>query len=227
MFTALFVFHQNANAQTIKEEVPKAEIPKIEEPSKWAASFAMGPTYLSYAQTGIIDYNQWLLTLRASGTYRINNKWELSASSFVNLVSTYSNHEDSIKFFGWNARAGYVIQKSGSPWKFCINGGWYYLTSFGNSIGIQNLNGPQIYPTVNFQISPSKIVYGHLKFSPLANRLSILNLSNHEVAFGGGYQFEWIGRRFSVGVDLAILTMIFPQAKTASSSVTGLLGLLF
>ena len=214
-------------AQTKTEEAPSIEAPKNVGPSKWAASFTMGPTYLSYSQTGTIDYNEWLWTLRASSTYRINNKWELSASTFVNVVSTYSNHDDSIKFFGWNMRAGYILQEEGSPWKFGINGGWYYLTSFGNNIGTQNLNGPQIYPTVNFKKNDEKIIFGHLKFSPLANRLSVLNLSNHEAALGGGCAFVWMQHWFSVGVDLAVLTMKFPEAKTTSSSVTGLFGLLF
>ncbi len=205
----------------------KDEIASEDGNKKLSGAFSMGATYLDYKQTNQTAYSEWLWTIRASGTYKINKSWELSANTFINALSLYSNQDDSIKFFGANVRAGYVIHKPLSPWRFTINGGWYYVTTFGSPIGFTDLNGPQIYPNFSYKINTDESAFGYLKYSPIADKFSLLSLSNREIALGGGYNFKAFGKHLTAGLDLAFISVTFPNIKTESTSLTASVGMRF
>lgn len=231
-----FLIHEvGPKGDVIRSEI-KVRVPRFlaiqeniqeQNQKRLSTNVAIGPTFLNYAQTGALDYNEWLLTVRAGANYRFTNNWELSGNAFINALSIYSNHKDSVRFFGTNLRAGYVLQKPFSPWKITLNGGWYYLTSFGGVVGVHHLNGPQIYPSVNYQINKEQSAFGYFKYSPVANKIAFLSLSNREIAVGVGYGFWWLKKNFTVSVDVATLSLAYQGLKASSSSVTGLLGLRF
>ena len=142
-----------------------------------------------------------------SALYKYNSKWEASANSYFNFLTLTSSQPDSIRMLGVNGRVGYVIHKPLSPWRFILNGGWYYVTTFAESVGFENLSGPQAFPMVRYSISETQSAFGYFKYSPIANSLSLLDLNNREIALGGGYSFPWKNRSWTAAIDAAFLSV--------------------
>lgn len=191
-------------------------------------SVGIGPTTVSYQETGIADYSSIVLTGKANYTRMLfSPKWSVGVSGYVTLIPITENYEASARFLGLNFRLGYNFLSIPPPWKLSLLVGSYYATMFvkGNTFGFENVNGPQIYPLVQRMLNKGKSVRGYFKLSPLSTNSAGLSFASRELAFGVEYVFfNKRGKTRSVGFDYSDFLVSLPDqtlaAKTISLSVS-------
>jgi hypothetical protein len=144
-----------------------------------------------------------------------NQRWSMEASSYYTLVPFLINPTGtSMQIFGVSLTAAYHFLFSTLPrWKFTLAGGGYYITSFTSSFtyGFGNIQGPQLYPEIEYQVSQRGAISAYFKYSPILNYSSFLPWRNANIGFGCGYTFlNSIQRpRMSVELDVSLLSFQF------------------
>jgi len=181
-----------------------------EPPKRQFITGSLGPTTISYKETGVPDFSMYALTAKFSYTHLIfPPKWDFAANTFFTVLPLSSNLSNvSVRFLGINFRFGYVLQNIPRPWSVSLLGGYYYVTTFVSppALGFVNLAGPQFFPVVRRKFRNGDAAYGYLKFSPLTNGVSfsLLSVSNRELALGGGWSTPLAnGHPFSLALDIS------------------------
>ena len=150
----------------------------------------LGVSSISVKETGVADYSTLALTAKLSGNYLLVPKvLDLGVSTYFTAFQLTKSADISARYFGFNARLGYILPFVKAPWAISLYGGWYYTTTFvaGNAFGYKGLSGPQIYPSIKRILPNSDVVALYFKFSPISNGLSFLSASNREIAGGLAY----------------------------------------
>lgn len=166
-------------------------------PAKHSFNLAagLGYTSLSHVEAGTANYNARMLTGKLSFNKVIfPPKFDLGIALWGTLKTISDTRSDAdVSMYGFNARLGYIFQGIRYPWRLAIYGGWYYLTmsvrgaSSTNTFGFQNVSGPQLFPTVRYSLGNGQSLSAYGKISPISDRLTVLSLTNREVAFGLSY----------------------------------------
>lgn len=187
-------------------------------PKRQFVTASLGPTVISYKETRVPDFSMYALTAKFSYTALIlPPKWDFAANTFFTLLPLSSNIPDvTVRFLGINFRFGYVLQSIPQPWSVSLLAGYYYVTTFVSppSLGFVNLAGPQFFPVVRRKFRNGDAAYAYLKFSPLTNGVSLelLNLSNRELAIGGGWSTPLAnGHPFSLALDVSTFSFDVPK----------------
>lgn len=201
----------------------KADLLNPDKPYK-SMQLGLGTSFIKFAQSSVPDIGQTAVTVKGSLVHQFRNRnWDLGISSFYTAlpVSTVPASY-SLRFFGFNLRAGYHLPAFKDPWRVSVLAGAYYTTMFTNGqFGFQNLTGPQLFPTVRRSLGEKDSVYSYLKYSPLMNGFSLLQLNNREIAFGAGWNHVIEGGKvLSISADVAQLRFNFNNSEIRSESVS-------
>ena len=199
-------------------------------PKRLFVSPGLGLTSLSHQESGVAAYSSINLTAKLAVNYLLfPPKWDLGFSSYVTAFQFSKNQNISAYYIGVNARIGYIVQQIQEPWKFSLYGGWYYLTMIvsGNSFGFKNLQGPQLYPSLRRTFKKGSAVAAYLKFSPITDNFSLLQLNNRELALGAAYIYPLPkGHTISVSADyssteLSLVSHTIPIAIETNTFTIG------
>jgi hypothetical protein len=183
--------------------------PKIK---RWFFSPALAYTSITTTQTGISDYSTTALTAKLSVNYRLKpNVWDLGGSIFGTVWQLRKNKNIKANYLGANLRVGYLFPTWDDRLFVALYGGWYFSSMLveGKQFGFQNVNGPQIYPSVRYSLDENQVVSGYFKYSPISNQLQLLSLSSREIAVGLTYSYLLENQRsVSAGLDVSDLVLI-------------------
>jgi hypothetical protein len=187
-------------------------------------SLGAGTSLISYQQASIVDFSETAITLKVAYTRPLfSPKFELNLSAYFTAAAIGQSQDATARFLGLNGRVGYVIPSIPEPWRVLILGGWYYTTMFvtDNLFGFRNLMGPQLYPTVQRTLTARDSVGAYFKFSPVADGISPLSLSNRELAAGIAYSRKLANeKRVSVSLDAARLDLDVQSVVIRSQSLS-------
>ncbi len=175
-------------------------------------------------QTGREDYSTLALTGKVSFNYRIvPRKWDLGANAFGTLLQFTKNTDKSARYFGANARLGYFFPPISSDLFISLYAGYYFSSTFvtDNYFGFKNVGGPQIYPAVRKVLANGNVLAWYFKFSPIASSLSLMTLSNNEIASGLSYSVILSGdHSLGIGIDYSSLTLSSDLATCKTKSLS-------
>lgn len=233
------------------DEVSSEPVREVEVPGE-PAQTARSPSLIRYAGALGLGYNtynghlvsldQFSLVTKFSATYRNANikRMSLTLNAFITAlpfnsttITVRSSPVDvTFRHLGVNLRLGYDTPWLSAPWKLIVNFGWYYATSIVTNgyFGYVNAGGPQLFPSVSYELNNGGVVSGYLKFSPILNGLSFVdNGLNFEGAVGFIYLFpgKLFNKRYTANLDIAHFTMNVDSARAISNSYTLGMGLIF
>ena len=183
----------------------------------------LGVTLIQYTQTDFAPYSATVLTAKVSANYLLlPPKWDLGATAFATAFTLSHTGDVSVRFIGLNLRLGYLFPAVKDPWRFAVYGGWYYSTMLASdqTFGYLNISGPQLFPTLRRTFANGHAMTGYLKFSPVSNALSLMSLSNNEIAVGLGYLIPTKKHTYSVNLDYARLSFTAGATALTSSNLT-------
>jgi hypothetical protein len=178
-------------AKTVPEE------PKLMSSSALVPS--LGFSYISYQEAGM-SLTEEAITVKLSFKHPLDpsGKWSLGISGYYTAVPVATTGSpDSIRFFGLNGRMGYSPPLASQNWRFIIQGGVYYTTTFvtGDVYGFKNMFGPQIYPEIDRVLSNGGAISAYFKYAPIIDQTQ-LTFSNSELAGGLSYspqqEYGWV-----------------------------------
>jgi hypothetical protein len=173
----------------------------------------LGITHLSFSQdsqSSSQSYQSFLTTVKVSANYLLfPPKWDLGATGFLNVVSLSKSSASDVRVLGMNLRMGYIFPEVKAPWRLSLYGGWYYSTMLATdqSFGYRNISGPQLYPSIRRVLDNGHAVSGYFKFSPISSALSLMKLSNNELAVGFAYSIPTSTRTYGITLDFARVTL--------------------
>lgn len=191
-------------------------------PFRWRFSGGFGYTLISYRQQDVDTFQQNVVTVKGSATYRaIPEVLDLNASAFFNLLAltSTSSEGNKIQYLGVNLRAGYHVIEAPSNLRFNIFGGFYYNTSYGQ-VGFADMYGPQIAPEFTYVLSNGHAIFFYGKYAYSLSGNSGFSLKdNREVAFGAHYSFPvFTQNRVSVGIDISQLSLSLSDAWATTNT---------
>ena len=188
----------------------------------------LGITRIEYLQTGFASYSATNLTAKVSLTTDIvPNRWVLVASAYGTVLTLSRPPEAALRFFGLNGRIGWRPSWPASPWRLTLSGGFYYTTTFvsaqdaSSALGFINLTGLSVSPLLERRFESGDRIGFSIKYAPVTDRLSVLALSNRELAFGLSWTFARPGARvWNLGFDWADLQIQLGDSAISSKSTS-------
>jgi len=169
----------------------------------------LGVASSNYTQTRTAGMSQRNFTFKASyqRPSSARSAWGWGTSMFVTVLPISSDRPDvTARFFGISTRLGYTFSFIPEPWQLGISAGAYYTTMItsGSNFGYRNVFGPMVYPSLRRALSNADSLSGYIKLSPITNGLTLLALSNRELAGGLSWTHRMAsGNSFSVSTDVA------------------------
>ncbi len=196
--------------------------------SKFSATISGGTSLITYTQTGFPRYDQATTHIKGQMSLRLGqSQWIVGLNAFSTIlpysVSTTNPvlQQETLQFFGTNARIGYIIPSRSETWSVTLMTGIYYTTTFGTQvIGYQHYRGFQLYPTLKQTFADKSSVLIYFKFSPVTDGIPLYVPNNFEVAAGAHYQFspQYDGSNWSLGLDFTSLTLTTPSGNVNTFS---------
>jgi hypothetical protein len=195
---------------------------KVLKIKRWFIAPALAYSSITTKQTGLTDYSTTALTAKLSVNYRLKpNVWDLGGSVFGTVWQLSKNKDIKVNYLGANLRAGYLFPAWNDRWFLSLYGGWYFssMSVQDQLFGFQNVNGPQIYPSVRYSLAENRVISGYFKFSPISNQLQLLSLTSREIATGLTYTHLLENfRSVSVGFDLSDLILVNGETTVATKT---------
>ncbi len=207
------------------------------KPLAWRERLVLVPglsfSSIQQSEEGVADYSSVALTAKGSVNYALDPPlWDAGFSFYLTALQLTRSRDVDVRYFGLNLRLGYIVPEAEEPWKVTIYGGWYYATMFVNpgldsngkpfrTFGFTNVSGPQIYPTIKYTLSTTDALSSYFKFSPVGSSLSLLSLSNREIAFG--FAFTRVledGHTGSIVLDFSQLNLTFAGILSSVSTLS-------
>lgn len=194
------------------------------ERKRLSMAISTGVSYLSYAE-GAKRLTELGTTFKFASTFALfPPSWDIGMSAYVTGFALSKTWPQTLRFLGINGRVGYAIPFVAEPWRLIIMTGAYYTTTtvIDNSVGFKNMMGPQLFPTFRRALSNGKTIFAYCKYSPIsAGGLSVLRLSNREIAVGGSYSWP-LSQKFmgALSLDLANLAVGIGGTDITSNSVS-------
>ena len=205
-----------------------ADLPQGGGKRKYSVTAGIGPTLITYQQTGLTKFNETAITGKIAYAYRFDgNRWDFAANFFGNLVAIQSSLSgSSITFYGFNGRLAYIVPGIAEPFRLSLSAGLYYLLAKSSgpvAFGFNNLAGPQFFPTLSYMYDKDNRILGYLKFSPVSDNLSLLKLTNRELAGGVGWSHAISnGHSIAGTLDLSSLHFDAGDGNTLDSTSVSL-----
>jgi len=185
------------------------------------------PTILEYKESIKAlnqSLNQRFITLGFNMHYALEpGVWSLGLSGFHNSIALGGQQPSTLRFLGLNLRLGYILPVSTEVWNFSIHGGIYRLStqSTGTKIGFTQVNGPQLYPLVQYKINKNWSSYSYFKYSPVSTQFSLATFTSYELAGGLGLMNK-ISPETALGwtIDVSRLSISLPLINYTSITNT-------
>lgn len=195
-----------------------------------SANFALGTSWVSYAQTNLAKVTQTNLTPKLDLSYALDaNEWSVEASGYGSLI-TYSNSSvagKGLKFFGGDLRLAYRAPLKKTPWTLHFYGGLYYTSTFGSdSLGYGEVAGPEIYPALRYSFADSSSAVAFLKYCPIFSGFALLGLDNSVISGGVSYFLKPVSEGALRGVllgatlDASRLKLVFQGGSVLATTYT-------
>ena len=213
-------FHIVFPDETQKEEAVKGP------PKRNIAFFpSLGLTYSSLRQSNGRSLAQTLLTFKGTYSYVFAPpRWDLGVGMFFSLVPITSNIPNTwARFLGLNLRLGYSIPLS-PRWTLGLVTGTYYTTMFVSKtakVGFENLMGPQIYPTLRYQLNKNVTFASYFKISAVGSQFQLHGIDDRELATGFSYIRNTAnGRPMIMSLDFSSLQATISNVTISSKSAS-------
>lgn len=181
----------------------------IPQASMKRLSFSLGvaASLINYKESASrLTLQETGLTGKISGTYiLIPSLLDVAMSSYITLLplSHSPSSVDAARFYGVNGRLGYRLPVGIGAMDLSFLVGWYFwgmivkevpVTIRGQTVmrgqyGIQ-LNGPQLFINLRSNQRNHRMYGGYIKYAPLSNGSSYVNVTNREIALGALYQLN-------------------------------------
>lgn len=158
--------------------------------AKSAFVVGLGPTLIHYTESGLRLTNYRSTALTVTGDYQLpmsaSGNWTIQGSIYGTAVQIQQSTSDDPRFIGVNGRLIYRLPFSRESLELKLAAGIYYLSMIvpSESFGFKNLVGPQLYPTIRYQIPGVLTLRTYVKYSPVSEQLRIMDLANREFAYG-------------------------------------------
>ena len=185
---------------------------------RFSADLGSSVTSLDYSETqgaNQVRLREVGLTLKGGIGWRLSPEWDLAANAFLTAIpipiSTDPSGLTAARWYGFNARIGRTLYRSGPSTSLSLSVGeytWGMLTGAqtGAVYGVNTLGGPQAFLTYRSRSKIGHAWYAYGKFA-LIQAGGGFRASDHEVALGGGYQ-PWTRseatRKWTLTTDLAL-----------------------
>jgi hypothetical protein len=183
-----------------------------EEPRRWDLAAGMALTYISYYEKGFnLHMKEMGLTGKVSAYYRIIPKTlnaDFTVFRTLTAFGTTPSGTNSATFMGINGRLGYrlPIELGATEWFFLA--GWYmwnmYVTD--DAYGVNPLSGPQLFIQMFHSQRGEIPYYMYGKFATISDSTNFFQVSNNELAIGGGFGLTTDVRPFMATLDIARTT---------------------
>ncbi len=185
-------------------------------------SIGVGPSYISYTESGLPDRTQIAITAKAAFTRMLfPPHWDFGLSGYYTVMPVSVSPEPGIRFLGLNARVGYIVPGIKAPWRFAVMGGYYFTTSMveGDAYGFKNMAGPQLFPVLSKRINPNTALGGYFKLSPVTSGAEPLAFRNRELAFGMSFtRFLKNAKSWNISLDIASFKLNISNIAISSTS---------
>ncbi len=190
---------------------------------KFFASIGLSGTHMDYQESTLSRFSSWVVTLKPSVTYWLSpGTWDLGLSGYVTALPLSESESHSVRFLGVNFRGGYTLPFISKPWEVRILAGGYYTSMIvgTNAFGFSGMMGPQFFPTLRREWGNGKSALAYFKFSPVAGDLSLLSMSNREIALGAVATMGklWNRNPLSVTLDFARIDLEIPVPEQESQT---------
>jgi hypothetical protein len=226
--TALTVYSINdfgkPDEGTLQLDVTQNTWDEIHAKSRWSINAGLGLSSIHYTQTNVAELNQLTVTAKGSVSKTIssNHRWDFALSGYLGLLPLSDNLDSGLRFFGINARVGYILPWLKKPWQLGIAGGYYVVSTYGSAdLGFSNVSGPQVYPTLRYYFNNRSFIATYIKYSPIISGAKALPFANRELAFGMAYGRELANKHaLSLTVDYASLRLLLDSVEADTGSLS-------
>lgn len=230
-WTDEFTLNPQQKTTVENENQPHSEQPSSELQQQQGTSFRRhlytSPTIAIssiHYKEGSIRYSAITLSGKVSTRYALSPRWDLGGSAHLTLLPVQqTSGGNTARFLGVNARVGYSPEFPPSPWRLSILTGLYYTRMIvsNDAFGFTDMVGPQLFPVLARRFSQGDSAMIYLKLSPVTNKLSLLSLSNREMA--AGFTFAHLTQQERVitfSLDYANMALEFTGVKVLANTIS-------
>jgi hypothetical protein len=193
-------------------------------PKRFRFTPGVNVSFINYDESSLpAPYTEKALTFKASLGYQLqpSSPVSLEAGGYYTLLPISKSTGETAKFLGLNLRLGYTIPSS-SAWSLSFQGGLYYLSMFvtNNAFGFSNMAGPQLYPTLRYDMASGNAIQLYVKVSPVTTGTGKL-FADREIAGGGAYIIGLGGgHTMPITFDISSLLLHLEGVDISSSTVS-------
>ncbi|OFZ23212.1 MAG: hypothetical protein A2X94_02945 [Bdellovibrionales bacterium GWB1_55_8] len=206
-----------------------ADVP-LQTPS---SSFGIGPTQVTYNETGLQPISLQLLTAKIATSGKIDDllradsfrRWSWGISGYVTATTVSTNTTSaSARYLGLNARITYQLPWPTDRWSASISGGWFYTSMWGSIkapsaiFGFRDQRGPQALAALSRALSSAGSGSIYVKFTPFVDGFEFSSESG-ELASGMSYTHLLKNRRAIIlSIDRSVLNIQLRSHHVSSES---------
>jgi len=170
-------------------------------------SVSLAAVYIGFSQTDLTPFSDINLTLRAGATLGLGKTtpWSVGLSGYITGLGFTPGPPVPYRFLGANLRIGRTWSQPKNRWTTGLHFGAFFTSMLvpDAAYGFSGLAGPQIYPTVSYELSPKLKINSYFKYSPVFGT-SGLGFRNNEFAIGGHvWYLTQKGAAWTYGLDIA------------------------
>jgi hypothetical protein len=180
-----------------------------ERPRRWGISVGLAGTYFSYEESRLTEkVTQTGLTGKASGTYRLVPRIlhiDANVFSTLTIFTTSPNTLPSSRYLGINGRLGYrlPVGLGATEWFFLAGWYWWSMQVDTDRYGVNPLTGPQAFIQMVRAGRGERAFYLYFKLATISDGSDFLQVSNRELALGGGYALSDDRAPLMITLDVA------------------------
>ncbi len=177
---------------------------------------SIGFSSISHRETKLANIHLKAITGKVSLNYLLfPPRWDANLMGSFTLSPVQNSAKEDIRFINLNFRLGYIVPRVRYPWKIILYGGWYYTSMRvqNAAFGYQDVAGPQFYPAIKRILKNGDAIATYFKYSPVTDNISVMTLSNRELATGLSYiKAVKGGKSYFVTADYATIRIKPPAS---------------
>ncbi|MGZ3697542.1 MAG: hypothetical protein ACXWP5_05510 [Bdellovibrionota bacterium] len=186
------------------------------EPRILGLTPGIGFSYIVYTDSRPgLSLTEFGLTAKLSFNHSVFKPYlDIGANTYITAVPFGSSLAVQARFFGANARFGYILPKPSEPWHIGIYAGYYFTTMIVSPLilGFGSMQGPQLYPSVRYTFKSGSALSFYAKYSPVVGNGGFLNPLNAELAGGTSYAHLLPNAHpLAISLDCAYLNLLNVQ----------------
>ncbi len=142
---------------------------------------SLGFNYLKYTQSGVDDFSQFSMRVKAQGHYFLKNVWEFyGQASFDVFPITKSPSSSTLRELNVLARVYYKTEWFKNPWTFRPVLEYSYTSTFTSpsTFGFKDVLSPTLGFNISKAFNETSSLVLEAKVGPVQNKFSFLSLSS-------------------------------------------------